>query len=307
MAQDEYILPQCIQSTATQAMAAVGCGSSFNCACHSFKFLNLLKLSIATSSCKPADQALAISLARRYCTDVNPSLLDTRTTSVYATNIVFVVLAIAAVVLRFYSRKLARARLGWDDWFVAASLVFALATDALVLVGLSFGGARHSFMNDPVPLTFKTMFATDWVFTASTVLVRFSIIALYMRIFSTKRTFCRILHASAWVVLVLELALVLLYSLSCQPASYFFDKEIKGGHCIDQARILAGSAGIDAATGIWVLILPIPIVRSLQTGTKRKMVLIALFSIGAFTCITAVLRIPFVLEIGEQPLQNLTL
>ena len=296
MAQDASILPQCVQSAAIQGMAMVGCPQSLDCACHSLKFLNLLQVSILTS-CDSEDQALALSTARQYCAKANPDLLSSRTTVIYTTIIVFATLAIASVILRFWARRAATTQLGWDDWFVAAGLVFGLASDALVLVGLSFGGARHSFMVNPTAITLKTNLATDWVFTASNVLVRLSILALYMRIFSTMHTFRSVLHVSGWIVVILQTALVLLYTFSCQPVSYFWNKEIQGGHCLDQARILAGSGGVDTATGIWVLILPLPVIRRLHTGLKRKLALVGLFSIGAFVCVTAILRVPFILKI----------
>lgn len=296
MAQTVSVLPQCIQPVALQGIAGVGCHGSLDCACHSLRFLNLLKLSIPTS-CEPADQAWALSSVRQYCVSVNPSLTDSRTSLVYAITIVFAILAIISVILRFYSRRLATAHLGWDDWFVAGGLLFTLATDALVIVGLSYGGARHSFMNNPSEVTLKTNLATDWAFTAANVLVRLSIIALYLRLFSTMRRFCTLLRVSAWIMLILELALVLLYTCSCQPVQYFWNKEVANGHCLDQGRILAGSGGVDTVTGILVLVLPFPVIGRLQTGIKRKWALIGVFSIGAFVCVTAILRVPFILKI----------
>ena len=281
MAQNATILPQCVQSTAVQEIAAAGCEQSLNCACHSLEFLNNLKVSILTS-CEGADIALALSSARQYCTKVNPGLKSSRTTEVYSTVIVFAVLAAASVILRFLSRKIANLRLGWDDWLVAGALVFGLASDALQLVGLSFGGGRHSFMNNPSAVTLKTNLATDWVFTVSSVLIRLSILALYRRIFSSMRRFCTILYVSGLIVVILQTVLVLLYTLSCKPISYFWNKEIENGHCMDQTKILAGSGGVDTATGILVLFLPIPVIARLQTGLNRKIALIGLFSIGKY-------------------------
>lgn len=127
----------------------------------------------------------------------------------------------------------------------------------------------------------------------SIVFVRFSIFALYLRIFSTLRRFRQVCYASEVFVLIYALTIVLVYTLSCRPVSYFWDKTIQNGHCLDHLKILAASAAIDTATGIWALILPIPILVGLHTTLRHKAVLIAVFGVGAFACVTAVIRVPF--------------
>lgn len=53
------------------------------------------------------------------------------------------------------------------------------------------------------------------------------------------RRFCTLLDVSAWIMLVLELALALLYTFSCQRIQYFWDEKVVNGHCSDKGRILA--------------------------------------------------------------------
>lgn len=295
MAQDITILPACIRSRASQAMASVGCQESFDCACHSLKFLAVLKFSIP-SACAEEDQRLAMSTARDYCSKVNPGLMDTKTATVLAVFIIFTILALTSVALRFWARRMAAAHLGWDDWFIVAGLLFVLASDALVLAGLSSGMSRHTFMVDQVGVGLKAFIASDWMYTGSSILIRLSILALYIRLFSSIRAFFIIAHVTAWIVVVSELALVLTYTFSCRPVAYFWDRTNSTGHCLDQTRILTASAVVDAVTGIWVLFLPVPIILRLQTDKKRKWALIALFALGAFVCVTAVVRMPFLLQ-----------
>ncbi|KAI4182442.1 MAG: hypothetical protein L6R41_005980 [Letrouitia leprolyta] len=282
-------------------MADVGCQQSFDCACHNLKFLNVLKASIP-NTCPEEDQDFAISVARDYCSSVNPGLRDTKTAPVLATVIVFAILAIASVTLRFWARKIAAAHFGWDDWFIAAGLLFALASDAVILAGVCWGIGRHTFMVDQVTLGLKSFIATHWMYIGCSILVRLSILALYIRLFSSIRTFFIVTHVTAWIVIVSELAFAFIYTFSCRPVAYFWDPTIRGGHCLDKIRIMAAFAGIDAMTGVWVLLLPIPIILQLQTDKKRKFGLIVLFALGAFVCVTAIIRMPFLLQLDPDDL-----
>ena len=303
MAQNVSILPQCLQPAATQDIAAVGCQQSLACACNSLKFLGLLEKSIL-ALCDLTDQALAFSSTRQYCTKVDPGLASNRNTVVKTTTIIFTILAIVSVILRFWSRRLTNARLGWDDFFVVAALLCSLVVDGLVLEGTNLGETNHEFMVNPngTVITQKTQLASLWTGAASRTVVRLSIIALYLRIFTILSKFRRTLVVSGVIVVVLDLFLALLFTFQCRPVAYFWNNKIQGGHCLNQAQVPAALCGVDTATGLWVLILPMPAVRRLQTTLKRKMVLIGLFSIGGFACITALIRIPFVLEIDDTDL-----
>lgn len=147
MAQNVSILPHCIQPAAIQGIAAVEC-QDLSCACHSFKFLNALEQSLLVS-CDDSGIALALESARRYCTKANPGLASDRSADIAATVVTFTILAIASVILRVWSRRLAHVRLGWDDWFIFCGLVSTLGCNALLLAGIAVGEGRHPFMVDP--------------------------------------------------------------------------------------------------------------------------------------------------------------
>lgn len=51
------------------------------------------------------------------------------------TSVLFIVLPIAAVALRFYSRALVQARLGMDDWITIPSMVICIGLAANQIIG----------------------------------------------------------------------------------------------------------------------------------------------------------------------------
>ena len=154
-------------------------------------------------------------------------------------------------------------------------------------------------MNTPTDVPLKTQIASIWTIAMSTILARLSIFALYHRIFSTLPKFRRIVVISGCFATVAVLVLTLVYTFSCRPVVFLWDKTIPNGKCLNGPNILVAACGVDTATGFWALILPIPVVQRLHTNTKRKMILLGLFTIGAFACITAIIRVPFLLELDN--------
>ena len=59
--------------------------------------------------------------------------LNTNGPAIISTGIVFTVLSVVAVGLRFISKRMTRAPLGIDDWLLLASLIVYFAAEILVI------------------------------------------------------------------------------------------------------------------------------------------------------------------------------
>lgn len=77
----------------------------------------------------------AINVTMSNSTILDDGSNDAEQTSTFAVGGFVVVLAIISVVLRIYVRITTRVGLGWDDWFILASVVLTLLTAALLLWG----------------------------------------------------------------------------------------------------------------------------------------------------------------------------
>ena len=66
----------------------------------------------------------------------------------------------------------------------------------------------------------------------------------------------------------------------CEPVAYFWDKTIKGGKCINSNYLSYGLTAANVATDIAVLLLPIPLLWTLQMKTHRKLAAIAILGLG---------------------------
>ena len=66
----------------------------------------------------------------------------------------------------------------------------------------------------------------------------------------------------------------------CVPASYFWDKSIKGGHCSDIGPIAVGNGAFSTAFDVVIILMPMPHIWKLQIDMRRKIALMAIFAIG---------------------------
>ena len=67
----------------------------------------------------------------------------------------------------------------------------------------------------------------------------------------------------------------------CTPIPFFWDRTIHGGHCVSTAAFWYGHAAWNTAVDIIVLLLPIPVIRSLQMGKNQKFAVLGVFGLGA--------------------------
>ena len=68
---------------------------------------------------------------------------------------------------------------------------------------------------------------------------------------------------------------------ACRPIAYNWDTSIPGGHCTSKEAAYLSSACINLAIDILIVALPMPVLWNLQLVTKKKIILSAIFGMGA--------------------------
>jgi hypothetical protein len=106
-----------------------------------------------------------------------------------------------------------------------------------------------------------------------------SILFQYLRFF-VHQTFRQLAWALMAFVLVGGSALLLTSSLSCLPVAFNWDKTIPGGYCINQPPVWYTMAGFTIVTDIAVLVLPMPVLKSLHLPKRQKYSLMATFGLA---------------------------
>ncbi|KAH8907368.1 hypothetical protein BR93DRAFT_911223 [Coniochaeta sp. PMI_546] len=205
---------------------------------------------------------------------------------------VFSVLSTAAVALRVFARWRLLHTFGLDDAVMMLAQCLAIGTAVCEGLEARYGLGRHQWIfrqEDRVPYM-QAFYASVVAYNVGLCLVKLSILLQYRRIFVGSRIQHLIL-----VLLVLfgawTIALTFLLSLVCVPVAKFWDPTV-GGHCLNELVIWYVVAGINLVTDFIVCGIPLPVISHLHLPRRQKLMLVAVFCLGFFTCIISIIRIP---------------
>ncbi|OOQ87872.1 integral membrane protein [Penicillium brasilianum] len=204
--------------------------------------------------------------------------------------IVFLITTPAFVAIRLWSRFNSKSGMGWDDWTILVSTVFAIVVMTFMLASCTYGFGQHitSLTRPNRLMTLKLFFVSQAFYKLTMNTTKMSILMLYLRIFIQRwfRITCYVL-----LVMIASYMVAAFFAsvFQCTPVTRAWDKSIAGS-CIDITTNWYANAGFSIATDIIILALPMyPIYKS-KTPSKRKIALMIVFALGAFVAVTSILR-----------------
>ncbi|KAL8866696.1 MAG: hypothetical protein Q9174_006145, partial [Haloplaca sp. 1 TL-2023] len=285
------------QNALISGITSSTCGLDIACACQDDEFLSLLQTKI-TTGCSRADQDATLAAASRLCTAAVPSLLDNRGGGLVATITILLIIAILAVVLRLWARKISRVRLGADDYWIIVSLVcssvpvigkcpdiwkiLVFGLDATSYCAIDAGAGRHvaALTLAQVQGVIKADQATQVLFGSSITATKLSILYFYHRLFPS-RTFYLLSMITGIASVLWWVGLMLTAFLHCQPFEYYWDRSIPGGHCVDDLLVGYTLTSVNIGTDLIVLILPIPWLLGMNMAVPKRLAVVGLFVLGS--------------------------
>lgn len=110
-----------------------------------------------------------------------------------------------------------------------------------------------------------------------------SILLFLRRIMGVSRAVRITLNVVAVGVICSAAALILYTIFSCWPISYFWDKSIEGGWCVQNYQLrtqLKLSASLGLLSDLIMLLIPMPTVWALNMGRQRKIAITIILCIG---------------------------
>ncbi|KAK8860023.1 integral membrane protein [Apiospora arundinis] len=210
--------------------------------------------------------------------------------------IAFIVLEIVVVALRFATRIIYKTRWGADDYLIPPALLFSLGMCVIAIVETRIAGVgKHLavlYVTNPQAVVnwAKCGYAIECIYSVAVAFPKLSILASYLRIFTTKA-----FRVSAYVLIVivsLTAASGVITSLaSCRPFSARWDPALFVSNCIDAPRFWAGLSVPNVATDVVMLLLPLPVVWRLHMDKRQKVALSAVFLLGSIGIIASVIRL----------------
>ena len=155
-----------------------------------------------------------------------------------------------------------------------------LATESIVVLLVSTGFGHHDsqLASENVLSMVKYLFVQDFFYQIAITIPKYSALLFYVRVFGIRGNSgsfrINILAAAALVSVWLLLAL-LSDVFQCIPVPEGRLPLIPG-HCVHFSLFIA-IAAVSTIIDIYIMLLPIPILWSLHTGRKRKLILTGFF------------------------------
>ena len=211
-------------------------------------------------------------------------------TSTIAISALVIALAIIFVALRFYVRISTKSGIGWDEILLLASVITTILTAILVLWATAIDphGVWASEAVDPsYQFVAMDVFYVKLTFAASVLYftiagsTKLSILFMYNRIFSVRKSFKNQLYAASFMVLGWWIGCTVATLTDCIPLKYTWINALDDPrYCFDFNIFWMAAGAVEVIIDIVILSLPVHAVLGLQLSWRKKATVAAIFLLG---------------------------
>lgn len=217
------------------------------------------------------------------------------TTGLVVVSVVFPLLSLICVLLRYSARRSSQAPLLADDWWIAASWVFSLFLSIDVWVAGAIGGIDYYKINEleGIENSVIALCVSGVVAQVALTLVKIGVLLFYKRLFPIRK-----FKICVWIGIVIT---------ACWGIAIFFllifqGNTVKGTFrgtavwVVDTTQLGLAQAWSSIVLDVLILCYPLPMIFNLQMKTNRKIALAMIFWLGLFCCVSAAIRLVLVKE-----------
>ncbi|PYH91595.1 hypothetical protein BO71DRAFT_385254 [Aspergillus ellipticus CBS 707.79] len=215
---------------------------------------------------------------REYCSDVLRNIA-----------IGFTILETFAVALRFISLRLSQKQFGIDDFLTIPGYLCCLGLNILSLVTIRNGLIGYHLdvvevidSQALIPWA-KCLYAAPIIYSAACCFPRIILLTLYQRIVEKHNPYRIACYALMTIIIAFAVADMMAGAFECWPVACLWDKDrtIANGHCDNIPQFYRWGTLPNIIIDLMMLILPQPIVWTLQVQKPVKLGLAATFPTGS--------------------------
>ncbi|KAH6977356.1 hypothetical protein BKA56DRAFT_732660 [Ilyonectria sp. MPI-CAGE-AT-0026] len=216
-------------------------------------------------------------------------------------------LAVAAVALRLYVRRLKGARLWFDDYAIIFSTFCCGGTVAITVLAGQYGAGEHVWATNIPRLVnlLKVIYAEGYVYGLAVTATKISILLFYRRLLYSSPSPRSLFSILYWVAFFLATSypviLWVIMATACRPISFYWNQYAGAeGQCINIKSFLLALGIINMLNDIMILTVPIPRILELQLSKKLKASTIGIMLLGGFVCIASIVRIYYIYQFSRK-------
>ncbi|EFQ27819.1 hypothetical protein CGRA01v4_02753 [Colletotrichum graminicola] len=208
------------------------------------------------------------------------------------------VIATGVLALRLWTRHHILQKIGWDDYAASFALLSIWGCGVSIAVMTRYGLGRHqqtvNTLEEHVKV-FKCFWCSVLFYGYGHLSFKMAFLAQYYNVLRTPRM--RNIYIAAMVLIGLwgfgNLFVIFQF---CDPLVGFWDPRVPA-RCMDQKVLFYAFSSLSIATDVIIYLLPLPALSKLKIPRSQKNYLLAIFSLGFFVVVIAVIRIRY-LDIG---------
>ncbi|KAI0805732.1 hypothetical protein GGR55DRAFT_680932 [Xylaria sp. FL0064] len=216
------------------------------------------------------------------------------------TAILFIIVSLGAVSLRFYARLSTAARLGIDDWLVLPAVTLCVAIAIVQIIAATAGGlGGHQKLDEHgqpghTPQLYiyeKTRYAYEVIGAAGLCLIKLSVLFFFRRIFRV-RVFILVNNVVIGLTAAWGIAYVFALAFQCVPPSTLWNKleSEYGANCVMVLPFYLSFAFTDLILDVIIFILPVPHIYNLVMPTRQKFGVASIFFLGSLVVAIGIVR-----------------
>ncbi|KAF2036257.1 hypothetical protein EK21DRAFT_52355 [Setomelanomma holmii] len=204
----------------------------------------------------------------------------------------FTLVAGMIVFLRLFTRLVLSRMAGFEDICIVGSMTLSLVLTVKTSEQVMHGLGRHTKeLTNNERLTFlKAFWVNLSVYSLALTMIKVSILIQYLRIFPV-RCFQKGCFLLLGVIVAYGAWTVFGNIFLCSPIAFFWDKSVDDGHCLDRVVLWFANAGVNIAQDIIILLLPMPLIQTLQISKNQKRGLVMMFALGASVSLVSIIRL----------------
>ncbi|KAF4310829.1 hypothetical protein SLS57_009897 [Botryosphaeria dothidea] len=225
-----------------------------------------------------------------------------------ALGIAGVVFAVLAFVLRMgASLGKGGRQVSWDDATMAIVVVLAIppAVFAPILVDNGLGRDMWTLKAQQITNVLKFYFFGEIFYVTALGISKISILFFYLRVFPAKE-FRTVIYAVMGLCVAYTIAFFFATTFQCWPVSYAWNQwdGLHEGRCNNIHLQGWVAAAVNIALDTIVMILPLKHLANLNMDLKKKLMVMAMFSVGIFVIFTSAIRLYSLIVFANS--QNIT-
>ncbi|KAL4781997.1 hypothetical protein BJX76DRAFT_305009 [Aspergillus varians] len=219
-----------------------------------------------------------------------------------ATQVVCIAIVTVMVGLRVFIKVRLRNGLGFEDYTTVAGWMLFIGFCANMLVLNKYGGGYHAW---DVPksqfVNFqKASYAVTLIYVPMVFVIKIALLTVMLRIFAPDRQKVLIIWTSIIILLLYYIPAFFIKIFFCRPISaYWLGTAATGGSCLNQRSVIIADSSISIVSDLWILILPVPMLWSLQMSMMKKLRVIGILGAGGLATGFSIWRLVMMVEDSE--------